>query len=68
MVMLRGQYERSQMRAMNLLLNTCSGMTNNVWRWYKQTCGQNVVQQATSMNSRSGILNRATYSVVTTEV
>ena len=28
MVMSRGQDERSQMHAMNLLLNTCSGMTN----------------------------------------
>ena len=30
MVMSRGQDERSQMHAMSLLLNTCSGMTNRV--------------------------------------
>ena len=30
MVMSRGQDERSQMHAMSLLLNTCSGMTNSV--------------------------------------
>ena len=30
MVMSRGQDERSQMHAMSLLLNTCSGMTNKV--------------------------------------
>ena len=30
MVMSRGQDERSQMHAMSLLLNTCSGMTNGV--------------------------------------
>ena len=29
-VMSRGQAERSQMHAMSLLLNTCSGMTNKV--------------------------------------
>ena len=29
-VMSRGQDERSQMQAMSLLLNTCSGMTNRV--------------------------------------
>ena len=30
MVMSRGQDERSQMHAMSVLLNTCSGMTNTV--------------------------------------
>ena len=30
MVMLRGEDERSQMHAMSVLLNTCSGMTNRV--------------------------------------
>ena len=30
MVMSRGQDERSQMHAMSVLLNTCSGMTNRV--------------------------------------
>ena len=30
MVMSRGQDERSQMDAMSVLLNTCSGMTNRV--------------------------------------
>ena len=30
MVMSRGQDERSQMHAMSLLLDTCSGMTNRV--------------------------------------
>ena len=41
MVMSRGQDERSQMHAMNLLLNTCSGITNRVFiddgaRWILQ--------------------------------
>ena len=32
-------------------LNASESGWPNVWRWYKQTSGQNVVQQATSMTS-----------------
>ena len=32
MVMSRGQDERSQMHAMSVLLNTCSGMTNSAYQ------------------------------------
>ena len=37
--------------AKRLRLNVLESGSPNVWRWYKQTYGQNVVQQATFTNS-----------------
>ena len=56
MVMSRGQAERSQMHAMSVLLNTCSGMTNRVHiddgaRWILQRDEQERENRAAGVNA-----------------
>ena len=65
MVMSRGQDERSQMHAMSLLLNTCSGMTNRVLiddgaRWILQGDEQERENRTAGVKALYGMLASTT--------
>ena len=65
MVMSRGQDERSQMHAMSLLLNTCSGMTNRVLiddgaRWMLQGDEQERENRTAGVNALYSMLAATT--------
>ena len=65
MVMSRGQDERSQMHAMSVLLNTCSGMTNRVLindgaRWILQGYEQERVNRAAGVKALHSMLAATT--------
>ena len=68
MVMSRGQDERSQMHAMSVLLNTCSGMTNRVLindgaRWKLQGDEQNRENRAAGVKALYSMLRRLLLAV-----
>ena len=65
MVMSRGQEERSQMHAMSLWLNTCSGMTNRVFiddgaRWILQGDEQERENRTAGVNALCSMLAATT--------